>query len=142
MSVLAHAPHDAFAQAVGGALATHRFETLRPPEVGLAMVRGRADATGSMFNLGEATVTRCAVRYCGPDGVATVGVGYRLGRDVERVRQMASLDALLQHGAHQADLLHVVIEPLRAAIDAERALARRRSAASRVRFFTLQPGSA
>ncbi|MCW5660408.1 MAG: phosphonate C-P lyase system protein PhnG [Burkholderiaceae bacterium] len=138
MSVLAHAPQEPFNRLVAGALGTHAFRTLRAPEVGLAMVRARADGAGAQFNLGEATIARCALRYDGPDGVTTVGLGYRLGRDVGRVRQMAALDALLQHSAHQADLLRSVIEPLAAAIDAERAQAQRRAAATRVQFFTLQ----
>ena len=139
MSVLAHAPDDAFARLAANALATHSFHTLRAPEVGLAMVRARADAGGAQFNLGEATITRCALRYDGLDGVATIGLGYRLGRDVGRVRQMAALDALLQHTAHQADLLRGVIEPLQSAIEAEQLHAQRRAAATRVQFFTLQP---
>lgn len=139
MSVLAHAPQGAFARLATHALAPHRFDTLRAPEVGLAMVRARADATGARFNLGEATIARCALRYAGPDGADTIGVGYRLGRDLGRVRQMAALDALLQHSAHQADLLRSVIEPLAAAIDAERQQAQRQAAATRVQFFTMQP---
>src|SRR5688572_29369544 len=139
MSVLAHAPEAAFARVAAPALATHRFDTLRAPEIGLAMVRGRAVATGNQFNLGEATIVRCALRYRGPDAVDTIGLGYRLGRDVGRVRQMAALDALLQHPSHQADLLRSVIEPLAAAIEADRLQAQRRAAATRVQFFTLQP---
>ena len=34
---------------------------LRGPETGLVMVRGRAGGDGAAFNLGEMTVTRCAV---------------------------------------------------------------------------------
>lgn len=139
MSVLAHAPADAFARLASSVLSAHSFQTLRAPEVGLAMVRARADAAGAQFNLGEATITRCALRYHAPDGLDTVGLGYRLGRDVERVRQMAALDALLQHGVHQADLLRSVIEPLERAIEVERQQAQRRAAATRVQFFTLQP---
>lgn len=142
MAVLAHAPDDAFARFASGALQPHRFVALRAPELGLAMVRARADATGGQFNLGEATVARCAVRYDGPDGHSTLGLGYRLGRDLERVRQMAALDALLQHGAHQADLLRGVIEPLQAAIEAEQAGACSRAATSKVRFFTMSSEAA
>jgi phosphonate C-P lyase system protein PhnG len=71
MSVLAHAPDAAFARVAAPALAAHRFDTLRAPEIGLAMVRARADATGNPFNLGEATIVRCAVRYRGPDAADT-----------------------------------------------------------------------
>jgi alpha-D-ribose 1-methylphosphonate 5-triphosphate synthase subunit PhnG len=142
MSVLAHAPDDAFEPLAQAALATHAFDTLRAPEIGLAMVRGRVDGAGALFNLGEATVTRCALRYAGPDGVATVGLGYHLGRNAERVRRMAALDALLQHGAHHADMMRSVVEPLRVAIAHMREREHRRSAASRVQFFTVQPEAA
>ena len=37
-------------------------EMLRAPEIGTVMLRGRAGAKGAPFNLGEMTVTRCAVR--------------------------------------------------------------------------------
>uniref|UniRef100_UPI0019543B91 phosphonate C-P lyase system protein PhnG n=1 Tax=Klebsiella pneumoniae TaxID=573 RepID=UPI0019543B91 len=37
------------------------IRTLRAPEIGLVMVRGRIGGDGAPFNLGEATVTRAAV---------------------------------------------------------------------------------
>src|SRR5512139_3658243 len=43
-------------------LAGQPHDVLRAPETGLVMLRGRMGATGAAFNLGEATVTRCAVR--------------------------------------------------------------------------------
>ena len=49
---------------------------LRQPETGLVMVRGRTGGAGQPFNLGEMTVTRCAVRL--DDG--TVGLVVTLGR--------------------------------------------------------------
>ncbi len=33
-----------------------------PPRPGMTLVRGRMGGTGSPFNLGEMTVTRCVVR--------------------------------------------------------------------------------
>src|ERR1700754_4832177 len=38
---------------------------IRGPEIGLVMVRGRIDAGGARFNLGEATVARATVRLHG-----------------------------------------------------------------------------
>jgi alpha-D-ribose 1-methylphosphonate 5-triphosphate synthase subunit PhnG len=38
------------------------YDLVRQPETGLVMVRGRMGGTGSPFNLGEVTVTRCVVR--------------------------------------------------------------------------------
>ena len=54
-------------------LAGHPHDVLRAPETGLVMLRGRMGATGAAFNLGEATVTRCAVRLTtGEEGHAYV----------------------------------------------------------------------
>src|SRR5262249_5552920 len=43
-----------------GALPAH--ETIRAPECGLVMVQGRVGGDGAPFNVGEATVSRAAVR--------------------------------------------------------------------------------
>ena len=42
-------------------LAAHEFTYLAPPEIGLAMVRGRPGGSAAAFNLGEMTLTRCVV---------------------------------------------------------------------------------
>ena len=44
------------------------------------MVRGRVGGDGAPFNLGEATVSRAAVRL----STGEVGFGYTLGRDRQR----------------------------------------------------------
>ena len=61
MAVLAH---SATADIAGrlGAMALPVHEDLRQPENGLVMVRGRVGGDGAPFNLGEATVSRAAVR--------------------------------------------------------------------------------
>ena len=64
-------------------------ETLRGPETGLVTVRGRIGGGGAAFNTGEATVTRATVRL--PSG--QIGHAYALGRDKEKVRLAAILDA-------------------------------------------------
>ncbi len=142
LSVLVHAPRAALCALAAQWLAGHRFELLRAPESGLLMLRGRIGGDGDRFNVGEATVSRCVVRLRGPDGCTTVGVGYRLGRDLERVRWIAEFDALLQQRLHQADVLRAVIAPLAAQVAAARAAEAQRVAATRVRFFELQPGVA
>ena len=68
----------------------------------------------------------------------TVGVGYVLGRDIERVGWIARLDALLQQPHWRARLMADVVAPLAAALAYERAEAQARTAASRVQFYTLQ----
>jgi len=142
LAVLANAPREALANHAGQLLAGLAFETLREAETGLLMLQGRIGGDGDRFNLGEASVTRCVVRHRGLDGTPTVGVGYRLGRDPERVRWMARFDALLQHRLHRADLLHALVAPLAQVIDARRADLAARAQATRVKFFELQPGTA
>ena len=75
-------------------LAHFEHHVLRGPEIGLVMLRGRMGATGSAFNFGEATVTRCSVRL--PNGL--VGHAYILGRNREHARRAALCDALKQSG--------------------------------------------
>lgn len=110
-------------------------EDLRRPETGLVMVRGRIGGDGSPFNFGEATVTRAAVRLESGE----TGFAYQLGRDVRKARAAAILDALLQnpHYGHQVEGL---LEPLRARLASERTTRERRTAATRVNFFTMVRG--
>jgi alpha-D-ribose 1-methylphosphonate 5-triphosphate synthase subunit PhnG len=135
LAVLARAPHDALQAVARRALEDHAFVWLRAPETGLAMLRGRIGNAGDRFNLGEATLTRCVARHV--DGGAA-GVGYVLGRDVERASWVARLDALLQQPAHHAALMRDVVEPLRAAAREAHERERARAEASRVRFFIPQ----
>jgi len=53
------------------------YTCLRPPEVGLVMLRGRAGGGGRRFNLGEICITRASVRL--EDG--RTGHSHRTGRD-------------------------------------------------------------
>ena len=139
LAVLAQATIDELRRLAAPVADAQCFDWLRPPETGLVMLRGRIGNTGDRFNLGEATVTRCVVRIAHPDGGSTAGVGYVLGRDAERARWVACLDALLQAGAAHADLMRRVVEPL-AALARERHRAGQAAAASsRVQFYTLQP---
>lgn len=108
---------------------------LRPPEVGAVMVRGRTGGTGTPFNLGEMTVTRCSVRLdCG-----TVGHAWVQGRSKDHARRAAIADALLQ--TDQAESVHVhVLAPLNAETAAARAARATKAAGTRVEFFTLVRG--
>ncbi|RWJ43149.1 phosphonate C-P lyase system protein PhnG [Mesorhizobium sp.] len=112
------------------------FVWLRKPQVGLVMVRGRAGGTGAAFNLGEMTVTRCALQL--EDG--TVGQGYVQGRDKRHAKCAALVDALLQQESEYKRLLASVIEPLKER-QAERKLEQsRKAAATKVDFFTMVRG--
>jgi alpha-D-ribose 1-methylphosphonate 5-triphosphate synthase subunit PhnG len=129
MAVLARATADDIA-ALLPALPAH--ERLRAPETGLVMVRGRAGGDGTPFNLGEMTVTRCAVRL----GDA-VGHAYVAGRDKRQAELAALVDAALQDAARHGALMDAVIAPLAARQYAARDAEARRAAATRVEFFTM-----
>lgn len=142
LRVFARATPDELARVAAPVLADYPFETLRAPEFGLTMVRARIGNGGDRFNLGEATVTRCAVRHRAADGSVTAGVGHVLGRDEARAQRIAQLDALMQRNDLQSMLMRDVVEPLRAAREGRDREERARAEASRVRFFALQPEAA
>lgn len=112
------------------------YEILRAPETGLVMVRGRAGGSGASFNLGETTVTRCAVKLA--DG--TVGHAYVMGTGARHAEIAAIADALMQRPADRARLAVSLIEPLQAEMRARASQSARRSAATRVEFFTMVRG--
>ena len=112
------------------------FEEVRRPESGLVMVRGRAGGDGQPFNLGEATVSRAAIRLASGE----TGFGYVLGRDLERSRLIAICDALLQHDDYREPIEQHVLRPIRARRIDETNLLAQRTAATRVDFFTLVRG--
>lgn len=113
-------------------------EPVRPAESGMVMLRGRVGGTGDVFNLGEASVTRCALRM----GAGALGVGYTLGRDRRKAELIAIFDALLQDPARQAGILRELVEPLAGQQLAQREAASRAAAASKVEFFTFVRGQA
>ena len=113
------------------------YRCLRRPEIGLVMVRGRAGGTGQPFNLGEMTVTRCAVQL---ENAKIVGFGYVGGRDPQRAELVAAFDALLQVGTHSTVLQSQVIEPFAKRQRRRRERAARKTAQTRVEFFTMVRG--
>ena len=118
------------------AIALPAHEDLREPENGLVMVRGRIGGDGAPFNLGEATVSRAAVRL----STGEVGFGYTLGRDGAKARMIALCDAMVQSDQFAGTVEAQVIAPLRAAIIAERNRKAAEAAATRVDFYTLVRG--
>ena len=135
MAVLAHSG----AAEIAGRLATiavPAHENLREPESGLVMVRGRTGGDGAPFNLGEATVSRAAVRLA----TGEVGFGYTLGRDAKKAQMIALCDAMVQSDQFASLIETKVIAPLRAAISAKRNRKAAEAAATRVDFYTLVRG--
>ncbi len=118
------------------AMALPPHEDLREPENGLVMVRGRIGGDGAPFNLGEATVSRAAVRLASGE----VGFGYTLGRDRRKAKLIALCDALVQSDHHAGALEAKVLAPLRAAMVSGRNRSGAETAATRVDFYTLVRG--
>lgn len=114
------------------------LKSVRPPEVGMVMLRGRVGGTGNPFNLGEASVVRCALRL----GDGPLGVSYALGRDKRRAELAALFDAMLQDPLHHDRLQRQVIAPLASAQAGARAKKQEDVAASKVEFFTFVRGEA
>ncbi len=126
----------------GGQLATYEsalkeadYRLIRAPEIGMTLVRGRMGGTGSPFNLGEMSVTRCVVRLA--DG--RTGYSYVAGRDKQHAELAALADAHLQ-GSEQLHWLSRLIEPLAAAQHAQQAAKAAETATTQVEFFTLVRG--
>jgi alpha-D-ribose 1-methylphosphonate 5-triphosphate synthase subunit PhnG len=135
MAVLSHA---ATAEIAGylETLDVPAYEQLRAPENGLVMLRGRIGGDGAPFNLGEATVSRAAVRLAGGE----IGFGYTLGRDSNKAELIALCDALIQTDAF-ADVVEAkVLVPLRARNEAALANKAAQAAATKVDFYTLVRG--
>jgi alpha-D-ribose 1-methylphosphonate 5-triphosphate synthase subunit PhnG len=135
MTVLAHSDAAEIARCLE-AVALPPHEELRDPEHGLVMVRGRIGGDGAPFNLGEATVSRAAVRL----STGEVGFGYTLGRDRQKAKMIAICDALVQSHDHAGTVEAKVLAPLRAAMIAERNQSAAETAATRVNFYTMVRG--
>lgn len=136
MSLAAKAPAARLARLWEALGEEPAFTWLRAPETGGVMVQGRAGGTGAPFNLGEMTVTRCALKL---DAGGAVGHAYVQGRDKAKARQAALVDALMQ--TPQADEIRArVLEPLRTGMEAESAARAQRAAATKVDFFTMVRG--
>jgi alpha-D-ribose 1-methylphosphonate 5-triphosphate synthase subunit PhnG len=135
MTVLAHSDSAGIASRLD-ALALPDHEILREPENGLVMVRGRIGGDGAPFNLGEATVSRAAVRL----STGEVGFGYTLGRDRQKARMIALCDALVQSHEFAEAVEAEVIAPLRTLMISQQNQRAAETAATRVDFYTLVRG--
>ena len=138
MSVLARAPLAELERLWRELTSRPTWRPLRPPESGAVMVRGRAGGTGRRFNLGEMTVTRCAVRL----DQGGVGLAYVAGRSGRHAELAAALDALLQEPSRRNEVEAKVIAPLAALLAERDERASRKAAATKVEFFTLVRGEA
>ena len=135
MSLLAKAPEGRVAALLDAATDRPEFTWLRAPEIGSVMVQGRAGGTGAPFNLGEVTVTRCALTL--QDG--TVGHAYIQGRRKADAEAAALVDALMQ-GTQAEQLQAAVLDPLQTETAARTTARAAKAAATKVEFFTMVRG--
>jgi alpha-D-ribose 1-methylphosphonate 5-triphosphate synthase subunit PhnG len=136
MAVLARSSRVSIEARMRGQTDIPAHEDLRQPESGLVMLRGRIAGAGAPFNVGEASVTRAAVRLASGE----IGASYILGRDVAKARCAALVDALWQNEHWRARIEADVIDPLSRALAESDGHAAAQAAATRVDFFTLVRG--
>ena len=136
MALLARAPMPVLEVALAPhSVAPPRW--LRAPETGLMMVQGRAGGTGERFNLGEVTVTRCALRPPGATQQDPVGVAYVMGRSHRHAQLAALADAMLQDPLQQPALEVQLLQPVRDHLAKEQARRQLRVQSTKVEFFTV-----
>ena len=135
MSLLAKAPEGHVAVLLDAAVPRPEFIWLRAPEIGSTMVRGRAGGTGAPFNLGEITVTRCALTL----ETGEVGHAYIQGRRKADAETAALVDAMMQSDAADA-VRAAVLEPLEDELTRAKATRAAKAAATKVEFFTMARG--
>jgi alpha-D-ribose 1-methylphosphonate 5-triphosphate synthase subunit PhnG len=136
MRVMAEATLEEIRTGLAALAFDEAVETVREPEIGLVMLRGRIGGAGAAFNIGEATVTRAAVRLAS----GSTGVSYVLGRQLEKARLAAIVDALWQCQARRACVEERILAPIRARWQAVADKHAAETAATKVDFFTMVRG--
>lgn len=135
MGLLAKAPEGRIAELLDARFARPSFTWLRAPEIGSTMVQARAGGTGAPFNLGEVTVTRCALTL----ETGEVGHAYIQGRRKADAQAAALVDALMQTAAAD-EIRSAVLAPLKAEASVRKAARAAKAAATKVDFFTMVRG--
>ena len=135
MGLMAKSPEGRVATLLDAAIKRPSFDWLRAPEIGSTMVRGRMGATGAPFNLGEMTITRCALTLT----TGEAGHAYVQGRRKADAEAAALVDALMQTDA-TSDIRSTVLDPLEAEMTAARTTRAAKAAATKVDFFTMVRG--
>ncbi len=84
--------------------AVPEIRVIKPPQVGLVMIRARETVENQPFNLGEVLVTECTVAL----GEAT-GWGCCLGDDPDRAYHLAVLDLVLHLGVGPVERIEAAL---------------------------------
>lgn len=140
MATLARAPRELLEERMSSLAPLPAHSPIRPAEVGLVMVRGRAGGRGQPFNLGEMTMTRCVVRVDVGEEEPAVGFGYVAGRSKRHAELAALGDALLQSARWHERVQAQVLAPVEAEVARRRARKWQETAATEVKFVGLVRG--
>ncbi|MFL4469866.1 phosphonate C-P lyase system protein PhnG [Tateyamaria armeniaca] len=135
MGVLAKAPAGRVAELLDALGPRPAFSWLRKPEIGSTMVRGRAGGTGAPFNLGEMTITRCALTLDSGE----VGHAYIQGRRKADAEAAALVDALMQTD-QAASIRDAILAPIADELASAKQVRAAKAAATKVDFFTMVRG--
>lgn len=136
MELLARAPKALLESALKDHI-PHEPSWLRKPETGLMMVKGRVGGTGEPFNLGEITVTRCAIKLQDSQSQERVGVAYVLGRSKSLALLASVADALLQDELKTMEWQNTLIQPIKLYLKTLQEHSEQKSQSTKVDFFTL-----
>ncbi|NJS16420.1 MAG: phosphonate C-P lyase system protein PhnG, partial [Nostocaceae cyanobacterium CSU_2_110] len=107
------------------------YNFLRSPEIGSAMVRSRIGGSGSDFNLGEITITRCVIQIEAGGEECITGFGYVKGRSRRHAELAAVCDGLLQCPSWYERVEVEVIQPLNATTQRTHELEQRQTSATK-----------
>ena len=113
-----------------------KYRHLHKPETGSIMVRARAGGSDVRFNLGEVTATRCTIQIV----KGHVGSAYVLGRDHRHAELAALFDALLQDPLHYPEIFNSIVSRLKISCDKRKEEISKKSAATKIDFFTMVRG--
>jgi alpha-D-ribose 1-methylphosphonate 5-triphosphate synthase subunit PhnG len=112
------------------------YKFLKKPEIGMVMVRARAAGHGENFNMGEMTVTRCVVQLDSNE----IGYGYTAGREKEKSKLIAIIDALFQKEAFRDVISSNILQPLIVLQEKKETHNKIKTDTSKVNFFTMVRG--
>lgn len=136
LALLARAPLSLLEQVLQPHVQTTPY-WLRKPETGLMMVEARAGGNGERFNLGEMTVTRCALRLSNASTHRHVGISYIVGRSHRHAYLAAVADALLLDDSERSEIEASLLAPVRALLANKKASREAQAETSKVDFFTV-----
>ncbi|CAM5770545.1 phosphonate metabolism protein PhnG [Labrys miyagiensis] len=135
MRLCAHATRPELDKVLAALAPLPVHAALRPTQTGLVMLQGRIGGDGAAFNLGEASASRATIRLASGE----IGFAYHLGRDQAKANAAALLDALWQD-ENRREAVNDALRPVAERLSAEAARTARRTAATKVNFFTMVRG--